>query len=267
MHRRKFLTASLAASAVSLTRKASAQTTGTATSSTREYYQLRRYFLANGAQTKLTETYFNDALIPALTRLGMGPVGAFKLDYGPETPTYYLLMPAPSVDTLVTVDLKLAQDDDFLKKAEPFWSAPASAPAYVRVDSQLMAAFEGWPKLTPPPGAATKAKRIFQLRTYESPSDRDHVSKVEMFHKGEFEYFKNAGFHPVFFGDTLVGPRMPNLTYMLCLDKLEDLNKEWSAFGNDPGWKKLSAADRYAFEPIVSNISNLLLSPLASSQV
>ena len=30
----------------------------------------------------------------ALGRLGMGPVGAFKLDIGPETPTYYVLIPA-----------------------------------------------------------------------------------------------------------------------------------------------------------------------------
>ena len=265
MQRRKFLSASLAASALALTRKASPQTA--AATGGREYYQLRRYFLQNGAQTKLTESYFNDALVPALTRMGMGPVGAFKLDYGPETPTYYLLIPARSVETLVTVDLKLADDAEFLKIADSFWNAPASAPAYVRVDSQLMAAFEGWPRITPPPGSATKAKRIFQLRTYESPSDRDHVRKVEMFHKGEFDYFKNAGFHPVFFGDTLVGPRMPNLTYMLSLDKLEDMNKEWEAFGADPGWKKLSASDRYAFESIVSNITNLVLSPLAASQI
>ena len=63
--------------------------------------------------------------------------------------------------------------------------------------------------------AAAKGKRIFQLRTYESPSNGEHVRKVEMFHSGEFEIFLRAGFHPVFFGDTLIGGRMPNLTYML----------------------------------------------------
>ena len=52
----------------------------------REFYQLRRYHLISGAQLKLTESYFADALIPALTRIGMGPIGAFSITIGPETP-------------------------------------------------------------------------------------------------------------------------------------------------------------------------------------
>ena len=60
---------------------------------------------ANGTQLALTQTYFEHALIPALNRMGITPVGAFKLDVGPETPTYYLLIPATSVETLVTLEL------------------------------------------------------------------------------------------------------------------------------------------------------------------
>ena len=236
-------------------------------SNPREFYQLRRYHLQNGPQTKLAEAYFTDALIPALTRLGMGPIGAFRLEIGPETPTFYLLIPSGSVEALVTVDLRLAEDSVFLAAAEPFWSAPASAPSFLRVESSLLAAFTGWPKLTPPPGAATKAPRIFQLRTYESPSDRDHVRKVEMFNNGEFEIFVNAGAHPVFFGDTLVGSRLPNLTYMLSFTDMGALEASWKKFINDPAWKKLSTSQRYAFEEIVSNITNLVLAPLSCSQI
>ena len=154
-----------------------------------------------------------------------------------------------------------------MKAAEPFWSAPATAPAFQRVEVSLLAAFEGWPKITPPASSAIKAKRIFQLRTYESPSDRDHVRKVEMFNSGEFEIFKNAGCNPVFFGDTLLGPRMPNLTYMLSFADLTALDAGWEVFRNDPAWKKLSSDPHYSFEQIVSNISNLILSPLAASQI
>jgi hypothetical protein len=197
----------------------------------------------------------------------MGPVGAFKLDIGPETPAFYLLIPSSSVEALANTELRLNQDTEFLKAAEPFWNAPATSPAFLRVESSLLAAFEGWPRLTPPASAATKGKRIFQLRTYESPSNRDHVRKVEMFHHGEFQIFEKAGFHPVFFGDTLVGPRMPNLTYMLSFDNMAELNAKWDVFGSDPEWKKLSTSARYGFEPIVSNISNLILSPLPASQI
>ena len=264
MERRHFISASLAASAAALARNVAAQAPTVATA--REFYQLRRYTLQNGPQAHLTESFIGDALIPALNRTGMRPVGAFELSVGPETPAWYVLIPATSVQALVEVDLHLAEDADFLKIAEPFWSAPASAPAFDRVESSLLAAFEGWPKLTPPP-AAGKAKRIFQLRTYESPSHRDHVRKVEMFHKGEFDIFKTAGFHSVFYGDTLIGPRMPNLTYMLSIDHSEELDAKWDAFGNNPDWKKLSSDPRYNFEPTVSKISNLILKPMACSQI
>lgn len=264
MDRRNFLAGSLAASAaVALGRDANAQAQA---AQGREYYLLRRYQLENGPQGGLTEHYIGDALIPALARRGMGPVGAFKLDIGPETPTYYVLIPSRSVEDLATLDFALAKDDAFMKAAEPFWSAPAKEPAFVRTDSTLLAAFEGWPRVTPPP-KTPDGKRVFQLRTYESPSFRDHVRKVEMFHAGEFDLFKAAGFSNVFFGDTLVGARMPSLTYMLSFNDLTELNAHWAAFSGNPEWKKLSADPKYAFEPIVSNITNLILSPLSSSQI
>jgi hypothetical protein len=88
-----------------------------------------------------------------------------------------------------------------------------------------------------------------------------------MFHSGEFDIFKAAGFRPVFFGDTLVGPRMPSLTYMLAFDDVAQLEAQWNTFRNDPNWKKLSADPRFAYEAIVSNITNLYLSPLSASQI
>ena len=263
MHRRRFLAASLATSAAALTGAANAQSA----SHSPEFYQLRRYTLYSGPQSGLTEHFIADALIPALTRRGMGPIGAFRLEYGNETPQTCVVIPGPSVEALATLDLELAKDTEFLKAAEPLWSAPATAPPFLRAEYSLLSAFTGWPRLTPPPGAGTRTKRIFQLRTYESPSYRDHVRKVEMFNNGEFEIFKAAGFHPVFFGDTIVGSRMPCLTYMLSIPDLAAMDKAWDAFRDNPDWKKLSSDPKYAFEPIVSNITNLVLSPLPSSQI
>ena len=259
MERRDFLAGTLAASALAVTPQAGAQTQ---TSKQREYYQIRRYFMQSGSQTSMTEKYISEALIPALAGKG-GPVGAFRLEIGPETPTFFVLIPVPSPAAAASLEIELSHNENYLKAAEPFWSAPASSPAFIRVDSSLLIAFEGWPKITPP----EKGKRIFQLRTYESPSFRDHIRKVEMFHSGEFDIFKNAGFHQVFYGDTVIGPRMPNLTYMLSFADQAELDAKWNAFRNDPAWKKLSADPKYAFEPIVSNITNLILSPLSASQV
>jgi hypothetical protein len=264
MKRRQFLTASIATSAVALAGRSPAQTV---TAASREFYQLRRYGLKSGAQLKLTESYFADALIPALGRMGMGPIGAFSVTFGPETPAYYLLIPGSSLEGQATLDLKLAQDGVFMKAADPFWNATAAAPAFQRVESSLLAAFEGWPKLTPPASSATKDKRIFQLRIYESPSNGEHVRKVEMFHSGEFEIFKASGFHPVFFGDTQLGGRMPNLHYMLAFKDMAELEAQWDVFRGAPAWKKLSADPRFSFDNIVDNITNLVLTPLACSQI
>ncbi len=264
MERRQFLAASLAASAVALAGNGAAEAQPAVK---REFYQIRRYNLKSGPQLKLTEDYFAEALIPALGRMEMGPVGAFRLDIGPETPQLYLLIPGSAPDALATLDLQLAKNEDFLKSAAPYWNATSAAPAFQRIETSLLIAFEGWPKMTPPASSATRAKRIFQLRTYESPSNFEHIRKVEMFHSGEFDFFQKAGCNPVFFGDTLYGSRMPCLTYMLSFTDSAELDAGWVKFRNDPGWKKLSADPRYAFDPIVSNISNLVLSPLSCSQV
>jgi hypothetical protein len=264
MERRQFLAASLATSAVALAGNGAAEAQPAAK---REFYQIRRYNLKSGPQLKLTEDYFADALIPALGRMSIGPVGAFRLDFGPETPQFYLLIPGSSPDALATLDMQLAKDEGFLKSAATCWNATAAAPAFQRIETSLLIAFEGWPKITPPASSATKGKRIFQLRTYESPSESEHIRKVEMFHKGEFEYFQRSGCHPVFFGDTLFGSRMPCLTYMLSFTDLAELDTSWAKFRSDPDWKKLSADPRYAFDQLVTNISNLVLSPLSCSQI
>ena len=259
MHRREFIAGSVATSALAVGPAAHTQTSVTRQ---REFYQLRRYALQSGPQVAMTEKYISDALIPALAKKS-GPVGAFRLDIGPETPTFYVLIPILAPAMAGALELELAQDPEYVKAAEPFWSAPAASPAFLRMDSSLLVAFEGWPRITPP----AKGKRIFQLRTYESPSYRDHILKVQMFHSGEFEIFKNAGLQLVFFGDTLIAQRMPSLTYMLSFTDSTELDTKWAVFRNDPAWKKLSADPRFAFEAIVSNITNLILSPLAASQI
>ena len=130
-----------------------------------------------------------------------------------------------------------------------------------------MIAFEGYPKLTVTPATEKNGPRVFQLRTYESPSLRDHRRKVQMFNSGEFDIFAKAGFWNVFFGDTLIGARLPNLTYMVSFPDLSELDAKWKAFGDDPDWKKLSSDSRFAFESIVSNINNYILHPTSYSQI
>ncbi len=267
MQRRRFVQSTVGAALAGTAALPGLAQNESAASTAREVYELRRYHLISGPQEKVVSAYMAEALIPALNRLGVKPVGAFNLYIGPETPSLYLLLPASSADVLAGLEGKLASDDEYQKAGQAFLNAPAAAPAYERMESSLLRAFEGFPKLTPPPQTATKAQRVFQMRTYESPSQAAHRRKIEMFHTGEFDIFREAGFNQVFYGDMLIGQRLPNLTYMLSFPDLSELNAKWAAFGSNPNWKKLVSSPRFNYESIVSNITNLILNPAAYSQI
>ena len=53
------------------------------------------------------------------------------------------------------------------------------------------------------------------------------------------------GFFQVFYGDMLVGPRLPNLTYMLSYENMAARDKAWAAFVSAPAWKKMTSDPRY----------------------
>jgi hypothetical protein len=230
----------------------------------RDFYLIRRYRLQSGPSFAATANkYFQGALLPALGRMGLGPVGVFNLAYGEDTPQTVLVIAAKDLGALVTLDLNLGQDPTFLKDGEPFWGPPATTPAVEHVDSRLSIAFEGFPSLAVPP----REPHIVQLRTYVSPTYAAHLRKVEMFHKGEFRFFAESGSKGVFYSDDLIGPHLPSLTYMLAHKDLAAMDADWKAFGAHPEWQKLSHDPRYASEPIVSHVDNLVLTPAPYSQI
>ena len=205
--------------------------------------------------------------MPGLNRLQISPVGVFTVTIGPQTPAFNVLIPSGSLDTLVNLDTKLMQDSEYVKAAADVLNAPAREPAFHRMESWLLQAFEGWPKIRVPAATVAKAARVFELRTYESPSQRDLDRKKEMMNGPEFKIFEKAGFSQVFYSTALIGSRLPSLTYMVGFDTLAERENKWNAFFSSPEWKKLSSDLRYSFEPTVSNVTNLILTPTAYSQI
>lgn len=234
---------------------------------TREFYELRVYHLRRGPKQKLFDEFYREAAIPAMTRAGIGPVGVFSVMVGPDSPTMYVLIPHKSLELFATSNDRVRSDPGYQKAGAEFINAPASDPAYVRVESSLLVAFEGIPKLEVPAAANGNQSRIFELRTYESHSKKANKKKIEMFNTGEIAIFRRAGLQPVFFGETLIGAKMPNLAYLLVHENMAARDKNWGAFGSDPEWKKLSSTPGYTDPEIVSNISNIFLRPAAYSQI
>src|SRR2546429_2146150 len=181
----------------------------------REYYELRQYHVQSGRQQKLTDAFLKEAFVPALHRLGIASVGVFNVTIGPVTPTFYVLIAAASVETLGTVEARLGQDAEYLKAGAPFLTSAGDQAPFIRIESSVMVAFEGWPKLKLPAATTEHKERMFELRTHESPSDQGNGRMVEMFNSGEYDVFEKAGVSQVFYGDVLVGSRLPCLTYIL----------------------------------------------------
>jgi hypothetical protein len=232
----------------------------------RQLLEWRTYHLELGNKKKLMHDFFKDAVIPASTRLGAGPIGVFEPLHGADSLTLYMLVSYKSFESFLTAPSRRFSDPEFQKASEALYQAPLSDPPYRRVESSLMFAFEKAPSVELPPLSAEKKPRIFELRVYESHHGKAAQRKVEMFNAGgEIAIFRKTGLQPIFFGETIAGARMPNLTYMLVFADYAAREKTWDTFRNDPDWKKLSADPYYA--DTVSNITSLILRPTPYSQI
>ena len=208
--------------------------------------------------------FLGDSVLPALERALVKPVGVFQVSVGPDNPSFLVVSPYASLAAVQEVRTRLSSDEKWGKELSSFddkWDL-----AYERMESSLLRAFKSFPQIEVPKLDEGKP-HIFELRTYESRSLSAHEKKVRMFNIGEIEIFRKCGIHPVFFGSTVFGTRMPSLTYLVGYASWEARGEAWAKFGQEPEWKKLSATPGYADREIVSSISNQLLSPLPFSQI
>lgn len=261
MKRREFVTAS-AALAFSGTLSADS----TAAEDKQQLLELRKYVTLYGANKGQFDRFLRDAAIPAWNRMGIKPVGVFTPRYGMSDPSVYVLLPHPNMDSVLTSNRKLLADEEFLAKGEDFLTVSSSNASYFRVESSLMRAFSHMPKVEVPKAVEDKRGRIFEMRIYESHSELKAKKKIEMFNEGgEIAIFRKTGLHPVFFGESIIGPKLPNLTYMLAFESMEQRDENWKTFVSSPEWKELSKKEEY--KDTVCNISDIILRPKGYSQI
>lgn len=213
------------------------------------------------------DDHLREAAVPALNRAGIRPIGVFHGLVGPENPAVYVLVPYPSFDAMASVHQHLARDEEYQRRAADYLKASAAQPAFQRLETWLLEAFETAPHVEVPPSAAEGRPRIFELRTYENPSEKANLAKLKMFNTAEIAIFRRTGLRPVFFGNRIMGSRMPCLTYMLTFDNLAQREKNWAIFGSDPEWLKLRSTPGYTDAEIITNISNIFLAPAPYSQI
>jgi hypothetical protein len=259
MERRDFVGSATLAAAGALVGAASAR--GQSGKGGRQFLEMREYSTISRSAAGSLNTQLEQALLPALNRLGLEPVGVFSPMYGSDSATVHLLIPHTSIDSVLTLHARLLDDEQFTRSAGPLLQPSAEQAVYVRMKSSLMQAFEAMPRIEVPP----REPRIFELRRYESHNMKTGKLKVEMFNEGEIDIFRKTGVTPVFFGETLIGDHMPNLLYMVTFKDMAERDAAWDRFRVHPDWKKMSAMEKY--RGTVSNISDTILRPESFSQV
>jgi hypothetical protein len=230
-----------------------------------QYFELEWFRLRNGTQPQRANDFFGKVYVPAMKRLNLPTVGFFQGVVSEHTQDILMIVAHPTIESIELVNERLSGDAEYQKGAEAYLAS--SDLPYNRRDTSLLKAFDAMPALAPPPAKTTGGARIFELRTYESNTSLTLRRKIKMFADGEIAIFKRLNMNPVFFGQTIIGRNIPNLTYMLCYDDLATREKVWRDFGADPEWQKMRSAPGNADAEIVSNISNLLLRPTAYSQI
>jgi hypothetical protein len=267
MRRRTFLKHSLAATALTglgttPLRAGASEANETAG---RDYYDLRTYRLRNPGDQKLLDEYLEQAAIPALNRMGVGNVGVFTRSQSDESPLIHVLIPYPSVHVFATAIDVLREDEEYQRAGASYLRSPKSEPAFDRIDSWLLRAFAGIPRIELPSYCRERKPRLFEIRIYESHSELKAIKKVEMFDVGEIQAMREAGLAPIFFGQALAGADLPHLTYLLSAENLESHKEHWKAFGEHPVWQRLKKDPQYA--ETVSKITNHFLVPTSYSQI
>lgn len=215
---------------------------------TRQFYQLKTYTLANEEQVKMTDSYLREAFLPALKKLNIGPIGVFKpIPVATDSLHKILvLIPFTSLTQMQVLEDALQQDKTYLNAGKAYIQASHDQPIYLRIESIILQAFKNMPVLKAPIFETPRAKRVYELRSYESPSESYYKNKVEMFNEGgEIELFDRLKFNAVFYGEVISGPKMPNLMYLTTFSDQESRDAHWKAFVDSQEWKAMSSLPKY----------------------
>jgi hypothetical protein len=213
----------------------------------RDFYQLKIYHYKTQGQEARLDQYLQQAYIPAIHRAGIKYVGVFKpVTQQDSDRKIYVFTPFSSLNKLVGIEQELHADTKYLADGKDYIDADYKSAPYSRIESIILQAFPGMPSTAVPNLTAPKADRVYELRSYESATEKYNVNKVRMFNVGdEIGLFKRLNFNAVFYSEVISGSRMPNLMYMTTFNSKADRDKHWDAFGNDPQWKTLIAKEEY----------------------
>lgn len=238
-----------------------------ATAESPQLYEIRSYLLGEKSDAAAIDQYLSAALIPALERQGVGPIGAFTNSENDESNSsrIVLVIPYRNAEQIAEVRESLNDDSEYLEAAANYLDRGPEQSPYQRIQSELLSAMKCWPELKVPDGLIDDDDRVYELRVYESANEKLGNLKVDMFNNGEVPIFLDSGIQPIFIGQSLIGPQTPNLTYLTAYPNERARGQAWTKFRNHPDWQVLKEVAKY--QGTVSKIDKFVLVAKPYSQM
>ena len=229
-----------------------------------QFYELRIYKIFDVEKQQIADNYLRDALLPALNRQEIKNVGVFHNLKDENDHSIYVVIPHDDLESFANCNQKLGTDAEYQEAGKTYLKRDKGDEIFQRIESRLLKAFINMPKMELADYSKNKTDRLFELRLYESATEEDARLKVEMFNEGEAQLMRDVKMGPVFFGETLAGPDLPNLVYMLSAKSMEEHEAHWKAFKASPQWDEMKKLTKY--KGTVSENQNWFLKPTDYSQ-
>ena len=274
MKRRDFLTASGTGLAVlATTATASAQVRervfgrlrSPAPARPREFVEVRKYTVKDADKRAQLVEVLDNALIPALNRQEINPVGVFVPLEREEkyALNVFVVIPHRTAASFANANTKLVDDAVYRKAAAPIFETTSKDPVYTACDTFLLYNFPTMPVLETP---NLGSERVFEWRLYRSFNIERNVAKIHMFDEGgELPLFREVGLNPIFFGDVVAGNKLPALMYLIGCPSPDAHAEAWKTFIAHPKWAAMKDLPKYA--DTATEIDRVVLTPSPGSQI
>lgn len=198
-----------------------------------KFYLMETYQLRQGTQLARLGDWLSHAYLPRLSKIHNGPQIVLESVIAPHNPQLVLLVGYSSLEQLEAVQGKLDADSELSAAFAKIEKDPE--PLF---DNQIDTLLEAAPYSPEVVMEKHPKPRLFELRTYHSPTWSQHRAVHERFAGPEIKVFHKCGIHPILYTSTVIGGNMPNLTYLIPFESLAAREKAWDAFAVDPDWIK-----------------------------
>ena len=131
---------SLVLLAVSLTFAVRSESAVAQTAKSQEFYELRIYRIFDFEKQAVAETYLSTALMPALKRQGIGPVGVFVNQADENDHSVFMLIPFSNIEQFTQLNANLSKDEAYQSAAADYFQRSIKDPVYSRIRSILPSA-------------------------------------------------------------------------------------------------------------------------------